>query len=167
MEALQSANDEDGIILEGDVIFGYVSYYPRYRILVRGLRSTARTVGCHVHFQSSTFAELPNWLVAEANERGRQGSLLQAGGIIDERSHALRVHIRSVCLQLSEQYVRQVQWDGEPSLSINFSVVPTRINVSGMSSAVFLVSRQGPNPLVEFGFLGGARAILYALNLFH
>ncbi|GAB4829122.1 hypothetical protein Ancab_018785 [Ancistrocladus abbreviatus] len=102
MAALESVNDDDGIILEGDVILGYRSYYPRmiltierrvtgreerrnlplygltigYKIVVRALRS-ARTVSCSVLLKPSTFEQFFNRLVAEANESGRNRHVIR------------------------------------------------------------------------------------------
>ncbi|GAB4829125.1 hypothetical protein Ancab_018789 [Ancistrocladus abbreviatus] len=153
MAALESASDEDGIILEGDVILGSLSYYPRmiftierrvtgreerrnlpiygltigYKNVVHALRS-ARTVSCRVRLRSSTFEEFFNRLVAEANESGGNCHVIRvhAGGIIDEHNRALRV-------RLSQCEVLGVQRHEERYLSINLSVVPTLINASRMS----------------------------------
>ncbi|GAB4829123.1 hypothetical protein Ancab_018787 [Ancistrocladus abbreviatus] len=174
MAALESANDDDGIILEGDVILGHRSYYPRMiltierrvtgreerrnlplygltignKIVVRALRS-ARTLSCTVLLQSSTFERFFNRLVAEANESGRNRHVIRvkADGIIDERNRGIGVHPRAC-------HVFGVQPHEDRYLSINLSAIPTLINVSRMNSMVILVGWHGHIPLTEF-FLWG------------
>ncbi|GAB4840604.1 hypothetical protein Ancab_021376 [Ancistrocladus abbreviatus] len=151
--ALESADDEDGIILEGDVLVGYDSNHLRmaltierrgHRYLLRGLSS----IICSVTLESSTFTASFKRLVAEANESGRDRHVIriQSGGILDERNRALTSRC---CIYLQ---------GGPPELcyvSIDHRVLQSLLDLPRRCSNVVLYGlRSLPKPVTEILFDG-------------